>query len=111
MMASKKPGKPGEHCADIGHHVEDAGSDAGKNRVVETKSEKKHAAEGDDDEGDHTHTDEIVAKDIAEIVESLLNLGSRLTGNSCSVACHTSRFCASMKKTRKGTNVASKTRA
>ena len=53
--------RPSHDGADVRHHVEQTGNDAGEDRIVDVHDPKKETAGGDDHASDNGHAGKIVA--------------------------------------------------
>src|SRR5437899_13034171 len=66
--------EPGKHGTEVGNHVQQTGSDSSEDWVVKAQDQKENADQGDHHQRDHGHANQVVAQDIAQVYESLLQL-------------------------------------
>ena len=72
-QGNHKSRKPRQHRANVRHHVQQAGDDAGQDRKLHAQSPEKQAAGCDDQQRHHGHAGQIVPQNVAHVFQGLLD--------------------------------------
>ena len=98
---------PRHYRAQVGDQIAQAGNKSRQEREIEPQGQKEQPARDHQNQARPAPcpSDSCAALCVTSASASFTSVRS-VAGKSCMVACHTWRFAASMKKTRKGMNVA-----